>query len=240
MLRALTCIASAVALDTSTAIVNAAPSCQLDPERPKLMRLELTVPATYCARVQDDPSCLEFPKPSAIQLHGLWPNYQSGHPSGQCDRSECREQTARQGRYCAFPEPDGLYQAAWWPRLKPYMAGAESCLERHEWVKHGTCSGMKAANYFAWSLESTRRIAEALAEASDRMLTRDAFDRLVRDRLPDLDGAIRLNCRRNTVSSLYVLYEWGDPPGQPMRTRDSANHFGNCPKSFVIPSRPRS
>jgi ribonuclease I len=31
------------------------------------------------------------------------------------------------------------------------MPGAESCLERHEWYKHGTCSGISADAYFALS-----------------------------------------------------------------------------------------
>jgi ribonuclease T2 len=216
----------------------ATPSCTVDPARTKVYRLELTVPATFCRRAENDPACEDFPKASALQLHGLWPNYQSGYPEGHCPSNECRERPPADGRYCDYPAPPGVYQATWWPELKPYMAATEKCLERHEWVKHGTCSPMSADRYFRWSLETTRRIAGALSGFTDQRVTRRRFDEQVRQELPDLAGSLRLNCKRGALSSLYVLYEWGDPPRKPIPTRDEGNHFGNCRDSFTIPSRP--
>jgi ribonuclease T2 len=103
----------------------------VDPARSKVYRLELTVPATFCRRASDDPACRDFPKPFAIQLHGLWPNYPSGYPEGRCSRAECRERSDDEGRYCGYPAPPEVYQTPCLPKLKDYMAGTEKCLERH-------------------------------------------------------------------------------------------------------------
>jgi ribonuclease T2 len=216
----------------------AKPSCRVDPGRSKVYRLELTVPATYCRQAGDERDCRDFPKQTAIHLHGLWPNYQSGFPSGYCPQSECRVQSDFGGRYCGYPALPEVYQTAWWAELKPYMAGTGKCLERHEWVKHGTCSPMDPGTYFHWALDTTQRIATALQPVADQPLTRARFDALVRDALPELAGSLRLKCKGRSVSSLYVLYEWGDRPSRPIPTRERGNHFGNCRDSFTLPTRP--
>lgn len=224
----------------ATPTTQAAPSCAVDSARPMLYRLELTIPATFCRNRPYDPSCRDFPKPSRIQLHGLWPNYRSGFPEGNCPDSECPNQSPELGTYCRYPEPPGLYQSDAWKTLHGYMAGTESCLERHEWVKHGTCTPMAATAYFAWSLENTRRIAAALRWPADRPVFRRQFDQRVAKRLPELAGAVRLTCKDGALASLYVLYEWGPVPSRPIATRGGTNHYGNCPNSFLIPALPPS
>lgn len=216
----------------------ATPRCDVAPDRPKLYRLELTVPATFCRDRFSDRSCREFPKPAAIQLHGLWPNYRSGFPEGACSDAECPHQSPELGSYCRYPEPPGLYESGSWKALNGYMAGTENCLERHEWVKHGTCSPMDATTYFTWALQNTRRIASALRWPADRPVSRRQFHQRVAKRLPELAGAIRLTCKQGALSSLYVLYEWGPVPTRPIPTRNGANHYGNCPNSFLIPAQP--
>lgn len=233
------CLLAAVALAfAATHEPNAAPSCTVDSQRPKLYRLELTVPATFCRNRPTDRSCLEFPKPSAIQLHGLWPNYRSGFPEGTCSEAECLHQPSGLGTYCGYPEPPGLYESGAWKALNGYMAGTENCLERHEWVKHGTCSPMEAPAYFAWALQNTRRIADALRWPPESPVTRRQFNQRIAKRLPELSGAMRLTCKAGTLSSLYVLYEWGPVPTRPIPTRNKVNHYGNCPNSFLVPVQP--
>ncbi|MCQ2004684.1 ribonuclease T2 family protein [Rhizobium sp. NRK18] len=61
-------------------------------------------------------------------VHGLWPQYEKGYPES-CS-------TAETGRI-----PDGLVR-----ELAPIMPSAG--LMRHEWEKHGTCSGLSREDYF--------------------------------------------------------------------------------------------
>lgn len=228
-----------------SSVAAAAPVCKVKQGKPMLYRLDLTVPATFCqgGNGSQDPSCDEFPKESNLQLHGLWPNYRNGgYPSGNCGAGGCKSQSAAQGKFCQYPKPPGLYMSATWNEHSGYMAGTEKCLERHEWVKHGTCSGMSAVAYFDWALTTTASIAERLALPADTDISREQFNQLVREKTPELDGAIRLTCRGEALSGLYVLLEWGDspgkPPGKPIPTGQGGNHFGNCKQTFYVPTRP--
>lgn len=214
------------------------PYCQIDPGKPKFYRLELSVPTTFCMNPdsRSDPSCQSFPKPG-LQLHGLWPNYHNGYPSGECDKKVCPTQSDAKGKFCAYPQPPGLYQSAEWKQGKQYMAGLEKCLERHEWVKHGTCTTMQPAAYFGWALKQTQAFADAVAPLLDRPVSRQEFDQLIEKKFPALNGAVRLKCRGAYVDSLNVQFEWGSEPGAPIKTRGGDNGYGNCGKTFTFPSK---
>lgn len=215
------------------------PSCDLDSRKEKLYRLDLTVPATFCSRAGNDPSCKIFPKKSILQLHGLWPNYTNGFPEGNCEPNECKTQSVKLGKFCKYPKPKGLYDSKTWKELsEDYMAGREKCLERHEWVKHGVCSPMEASTYFKWALEKTKKISLAFEPLVDKSIGKAEVNAIVKKNLPDLDGVIRLSCKGKFVSGVFVLYEWGDIPGNPIQTRGAENGFGNCPKKFIFPSNP--
>jgi ribonuclease T2 len=220
--------------------VHAKPSCSVKSQK-KVFRLELSVPATFCKGSKGaDPSCEVFPKVSVLQLHGLWPNYASkGYPSGACDpQSECQEQPANLGKYCKYPEPPALYASEGWKKLGDYMAGKEKCLERHEWVKHGTCTEMAATEYFDWALGKTKEISDKLALEPDKEISRKEFNQRVKEKLPAMDGAIHLGCKGKRVSNVYVIYEWGKEPGAPVKTASGQNAMGNCGNTFVFPSKP--
>ena len=82
-------------------------------------------------------------------LHGLWPQNERGYPS-YCRTTE-RDPTRRQSE--AMEDVMGSDGAAW-----------------YQWKKHGRCSGLSAADYFA-----TARIAFA------RITIPEVFKRLNRD-----------------------------------------------------------
>lgn len=212
----------------------AEPTCNVDLNKKPYYRLELTVPATFCksGSNRQDPSCKNFPKEGAIQLHGLWPNYAQNYPQGICSTSEC----PKSATYCNYPMPPDLYESDGWKNLKGYMAGLEKCLERHEWVKHGICSPMKAPAYFEWSLAKAKEISAAIAPYADKTITRKQFNMLIAYALPDIDGAVRLSCSGSNVLSMSIFYKWGDAPQEVIPTTSGQNSFGNCKQTFRIPA----
>ena len=69
-----------------------------------------------------------------LTVHGLWPN-------------RARVSVNRQPHDCEGP-PLGALPAQLQAELRRYMPGGPG-LERHEWRKHGLCSGLSSEDYFA-------------------------------------------------------------------------------------------
>lgn len=69
-----------------------------------------------------------------LSLHGLWPQ-----PRGNdyCGVSQAIENLDKQGRWSELPAPELDNDTK--ERLAVAMPGTASFLERHEWIKHGTC-----------------------------------------------------------------------------------------------------
>jgi ribonuclease T2 len=78
-----------------------------------------------------------------FSLHGLWPQ-----PNGNfyCGVDRALKDADKRNHWADLPEPD--LSAATHDRLATEMPGILSGLERHEWIKHGTCFGADANTYF--------------------------------------------------------------------------------------------
>ena len=102
--------------------------------------LSLSWSANWCALEGDDrgsPQC-DAGRGFDWVLHGLWPQYEDGWPS------DCRTAFAppSRGMTGAMADIMGTSGLAW-----------------HQWNKHGTCSGLPPADYFALAREAYGRIA---------------------------------------------------------------------------------
>lgn len=84
---------------------------------------------------------------SHLSLHGLWPE-----PRGNEFCGVSADDIANSdGDWRALPQIDlstGLRN-----RLDQVMPGTRSLLERHEWIRHGTCYGTTAERYFSNSVK---------------------------------------------------------------------------------------
>ena len=86
---------------------------------------------------------------SHFTLHGLWPQPRSREYCGGVDPRDIRAD--ENGRWDLLPET--RLTSATWLDLQIKMPGTQSLLDRHEWIKHGTCyPGGKAETYFRDSL----------------------------------------------------------------------------------------
>lgn len=91
--------------------------------------LSLSWAPTYCAEHRNDNSTECRPgERKAFVLHGLWPQSQSGPPPENCGSARRVSQQIVRRMLAYFPSA-GLIQ--------------------HEWMTHGTCTGLSADDYFA-------------------------------------------------------------------------------------------
>lgn len=106
----------------------------------------------FCEEKGSKPECklAQFLSPDSYQaknftLHGLWPNKNS---CGQ-NYGFCGEVKSNQSDFCNYPEVD-IANRNTEKDLESVMPSraAGSCLERHEWHKHGTCQTLESSRYF--------------------------------------------------------------------------------------------
>lgn len=113
--------------------------------------LSLSWSASFCSlkgEARGNPQCESGRHPGFV-LHGLWPQYERGFPSF-CEpqgRNPSRDAMARAEQI--FPDPG---------------------LARHQWRKHGSCSGLPPRSYFDAAATALAKVTippEFLAPASD-------------------------------------------------------------------------
>ena len=113
--------------------------------------LAVTWQPAFCEPRPNKPECrgLTPERPAARQfsLHGLWPQ-----PKEHifCGVASQEREAAESGAWKRLPAPD--LSPATRTALDQLMPGSASYLERHEWIKHGTCYGTDAETYFRQSL----------------------------------------------------------------------------------------
>ncbi|MBO0663003.1 ribonuclease T [Jiella sp. MQZ9-1] len=117
---------------------------------------------------------------SHFSLHGLWPQPRS---RSYCGVSASLKAAADSGQWGKLPAVD--LSSATRDALKVAMPGTQSGLEKHEWLKHGTCYGKSAEDYFEDSLTILDQInrsvvrdlfAHAIGKTLTRGQIRKAFD----------------------------------------------------------------
>lgn len=106
----------------------------------------------FCETAPQKPECQSQTSDrydaSHFTLHGLWPD-----PAGRtyCDVRSQVQSLDEAGRWDDLPALQ--LTADLRARLDTLMPGTMSNLQRHEWIKHGTCADVSAQDYFAASLD---------------------------------------------------------------------------------------
>jgi len=145
-----------------------------------------------------------------LTLHGLWPNrVDRKHPS------YCGGETG--GAFCCLP-PLHL-PAATRASLGQVMPAAD-CLDRYQWAKHGSCSGLAEADYFAAAVALAGRVNRAIGGEIARHMGREVDLATLRE--------VRVYFERNPATG---------GPGAPLAyTRANVRHYNSgCPqgKAYV-------
>ncbi|MEW6037570.1 MAG: ribonuclease T [Pseudomonadota bacterium] len=162
--------------------------CELKPDKQECRTAD---PAAYPAR--------------NFSLHGLWPN-KSGCGTGY---GFCGEVKRPRRDFCDYPPIalDPANRAA----LAEIMPGAASCLERHEWHKHGACQTAWSSDaYFAVAAELTRQFNGsgmgdfAAVRIGRTVRTEDFLARLETSLGTGARDRVWLNCERGMLVEVRV------------------------------------
>lgn len=122
-------------------------------------------------------------------VHGLWPQFERGYPE-----------------FCPLDGAPGRRDLEAALRVMP----SES-LARHQWRKHGSCTGLSPAEYFA-ATEAARariRIPEAFGNLrSDRRMPPPAIERAFTEANPGLgEDAIAIACEKRMLREVRICMD---------------------------------
>lgn len=120
-------------------------------------------------------------------LHGLWPQYDRGFPSN-CDHP------VRNAPFAVMQQIRGLFP--------------EEGLARHQWRKHGTCSGQTPAGYFAEVKRAVEKvkIPDSFNEAREggRVNPRDIERKFIEANPGLRPGMLATTCVRGMLQEVRV------------------------------------
>lgn len=172
--------------------------------------LALSWQPAFCETKPDKPEC-KITDPKAYQarhftLHGLWPNKKScGTRYGFCG-----EIKTQKSNFCDYPaitlDADSHVSLA---EIMPSV-DAGSCLERHEWHKHGTCANWSMEHYFDLASDLARQFNDAgMAYFINRKIgqqvrTEDFINRVTAVLGSAAKDRIKLACNRGMLVEIQL------------------------------------
>ncbi len=176
---------------------NAQPAADRTTEQPGVFDFYLmnfTIAPSFCAlsaRYAEKQECQSTTDASfrdtPLTVHGLWPNRE-------------RVSVNLQPQYCAGP-PLGRLSPSVRQSLVRYMPGMTDGLDRYEWRRHGTCSGLEADAYFTTVIHlaewANDKIGAVLRDGGllGREVRVDDLLGAVAAKEPALAAAMIVNCR---------------------------------------------
>jgi len=137
------------AVDTSEGTVKPKPKPKGPKDGVSYYAFAISWEPAFCEAMKDKAECKSETAASYaashFSLHGLWPQPRRNVFCG-VDRATAALDDQHQWESLPAPQMSAATKAA----LDKVMPGTQSALERHEWIKHGTCyPGTNADQYFS-------------------------------------------------------------------------------------------
>lgn len=203
-------------------MVSGAAAAQSGPEPGKFdyYVFSLSWQPAFCETHQDKKECNTWKEgdfdTKNLVLHGLWPsqNGDKNHTYGYCGVPANIRKLDNASDWCKMPFPE-LSQATI-DKLNVVMPGYQSCLENHEWYKHGVCSGMDADLYFATASRFVEGIAATKlgnfisANVGKDLETSDLIAAAAQD-FGDRSGTLRFICQNGMLGEVRMYLKTGLP-----------------------------
>ncbi|KGP64052.1 ribonuclease T [Legionella norrlandica] len=219
--------------------------CDLSPGMADAYVLALSSQPGFCETYGYEigkPECLKLTKSSYqtnhLILHGLWPNQEAcGNNYGYCGVSP-------QKHHCDYP-PLNLSSNVD-KDLKKFMPSYHygSCLERHEWNKHGSCQALSMDDYFSLAIRLTSEINDTefgqyITKHSGETVPLGTLRELIKRSFGENNaGKITLSCKNDILVDVYIqlpaLIPFNEPLGSLVDKAGNSKHQDYCSADIII------
>ncbi|KTD22734.1 ribonuclease, T2 family [Legionella lansingensis] len=173
-----------------------------------------------------------------LVLHGLWPNQDiCGQNYGFCG-------TEQKKNHCDYSPVNLTTTVA--QELRQFMPSyaAGSCLERHEWNKHGSCQARSSDAYFSLAIRLNREVNQTVF---GQFLSEHVGETVVREQLremmaksfgPDAKYKVYLGCKNGMLVDIYIQLPALIPQDEPLlslvKKAPEFMHYDSCPTAIII------
>ena len=206
--------------------------------------LALSWQPAFCETHRRKPEC-KIRQRKAYQarnfvLHGLWPN-----KKGCGIKYEfCGEVKSQPGDFCDYPALN-LYTAVR-DELDQVMPSAKagSCLQRHEWFKHGACQNQWSMDeYFEQAVDLTRQFNESgIAYFMSRHISEQVSETVFLNKIDSALGKgaskrLQLKCSNGNLVDVFVNLPKDIRMGEDLSdviSRAKPGYYSNCGNNFHI------
>lgn len=173
-----------------------------------------------------------------LVLHGLWPNQDScGHNYGFCT-------TSAKKHHCDYaPVPLTATVSEHLKQLMPSYAYG-SCLERHEWNKHGTCQLLDSSDYFDQAMTlvdqvNQLKIIDFLQQYQGQTIALTQLKSELETSLgQNAKQKIYIGCSKGLLVDIYLslpaTFDATTPLNQLLTSAPNMTSTSNCPAQVKI------
>jgi ribonuclease T2 len=212
---------------------------------PEYFTLALSWHPTLCLRFPSNPECADDQPKTTLVLHGLWPERRADpdHRFEFCGVDDAVKAKDKPQTWCGLPAVPMYAETA--DALDAVMPGRLVCLDRHEWFRHGACSGLSPDAYFGTAHDLAQRyrkseFARFFDDNAGRTVRReDVVAEFERRYGQGSRASMNLYCKKIGAADLFN--EISVYLAAPLRGEEStlAAHedyqSGDCPAEFQIP-----
>lgn len=167
-----------------------------------------------------------------LVLHGLWPQPRNNI---YCNVDSRLINIDKQHRWSALPELHLTKEVR--ELMQKYMPASQSNLQRHEWVKHGTCYAEEPNSYFLNALTMAKRVDETIGEYLRANIGKRVkainIQRLAARLIgKDIKYKIALKCKRGVLGEIWIsLKGRGSHLGE--LVKNAKDIHSNCQEAIV-------
>jgi ribonuclease T2 len=190
---------------------------------------------TFCETHRNTRECkiLTRQNKSLLGLHGLWPQPRS---KSYCNVPRKQVAKDKHHQWRALPKPKLSSQTA--TKLMEIMPGYSSALHHHEWIKHGTCYGTDADQYYSDAARWTAKISDGSigkilqSNIGKRITLKQLRISLDKDFGKGAGDRLDLRCDHGKISELWI-HLGGDAPDLETRIKASSRTRSRCQGGIV-------
>ena len=222
-------------------------TCNNNPGMADSYVLALSSQAGFCETYGYEagkPECKKLPKSSYqanhLTLHGLWPNQNAcGQNYGFCD-------AAPRSNHCAYSPLTFAADVA--ENLKKFMPSYYygSCLERHEWYKHGSCQVLSPDSYFSLAMRLTVEadksiFGQYLTEHNGQVVKLAQIKQSLSDSFGKNNvGKVYIGCKNGVLVDIFFQLPALIPATEPLEAlinkAPDYQYKDSCPNNVIISS----